>query len=429
MRQFSLLLLLFSMSFGGALAQDTTSHHFAYFKFDQYDLSQQEQLKLDSIFSFQIDKIKKVELIGHTDNYGSDEYNHKLSQKRVIAVQQFLQNTYLNPNIITINSQGEAQPVQNNDSDIGRQKNRRVEIIIYKNSNQEILPNKDKKIVGLIKEDTLSISIKKDIPIKENSFTKKDTTLIINEVLIEISKEDLEKYKDCIQFDVTTDAEAALQNNLTTMTVDNSALISCGMISITLDPPCGGCFEKPIKVKFPIPKQNSCNICSSPSPFNISNNGRWDENNDSKIRQVRINGKRYYEMTVLCPGSKNCDCIKESKQITFKVPRKYKIEKLNVVFDCPLGNYSFLPKRNKAKGYLPCVLSGKDAFVYATIFTKKDTFQLERIPIAEFQHSLRRKCKQSRRENMLWIFRRWRYKTYARYRLQNSKVNLMKKRL
>lgn len=206
------------------------------------------------------------------------------------------------------------------------------------------------------------------------------------------------------------------------MTVDNGLLVSCGMIEVVLDEPCEGCFEKPIRVKFPVPKNRECNICRIQRVYNISKNGRWTESKNSKIKKVKVDGQLFYEMEIKCPGRRNCDCPLKSKDVVFKFPRRFKVNKLNVVYNCPTANYVFSAKKNKAKGQLPCKLTGKEAFVYCSGIYGQDTIKLERIPLDEFNHSVWKNCKSGRKENRFWIFKRWKHKTYSKYRLRKRRI-------
>jgi outer membrane protein OmpA-like peptidoglycan-associated protein len=73
----------------------------------------------------------RIEIEGHTDAVGSDEYNLKLSQARAESVCEFLkQSSIAADRIIAVRGFGKSKPVASNDSDAGRQVNRRVEIII-----------------------------------------------------------------------------------------------------------------------------------------------------------------------------------------------------------------------------------------------------------------------------------------------------------
>lgn len=73
----------------------------------------------------------KLEIEGHTDSVGSDDYNQKLSEDRAAAVRSYLtQEGVKAEKIIAVRGFGKTQPVTTNDTAEGRQMNRRVEIVI-----------------------------------------------------------------------------------------------------------------------------------------------------------------------------------------------------------------------------------------------------------------------------------------------------------
>lgn len=69
-------------------------------------------------------------LAGHTDSMGTDEYNMGLSKRRAAAVKKYLvENFGIAAHLMTPRGYGERQPVATNDTEEGRQQNRRVEVI------------------------------------------------------------------------------------------------------------------------------------------------------------------------------------------------------------------------------------------------------------------------------------------------------------
>jgi len=72
-------------------------------------------------------------LEGHTDATGSDEYNLELSRKRADSVSNYLATRGVFSNRFTIMGYGESQPIADNETEMGRQQNRRVEVAIYAN--------------------------------------------------------------------------------------------------------------------------------------------------------------------------------------------------------------------------------------------------------------------------------------------------------
>jgi len=74
----------------------------------------------------------KISVEGHTDSYGGDESNLKLSQERADAVKAYLlANMPVDPSRIEAVGFGENQPIANNETAEGRAKNRRIDIIIH----------------------------------------------------------------------------------------------------------------------------------------------------------------------------------------------------------------------------------------------------------------------------------------------------------
>ncbi|HEY7319333.1 MAG TPA: OmpA family protein [Candidatus Binatia bacterium] len=72
-------------------------------------------------------------IAGHTDNVGSEDYNYELGKKRADAVSRYLiTQKKVDPLKVISVSYGESAPLQDNSSSQGRAKNRRVEILVYR---------------------------------------------------------------------------------------------------------------------------------------------------------------------------------------------------------------------------------------------------------------------------------------------------------
>ncbi|MBE0658561.1 MAG: OmpA family protein, partial [Bryobacteraceae bacterium] len=72
----------------------------------------------------------RLDVEGHTDSVGSDEYNQQLSENRGQAVLQYLTQQGMPAGSVSSKGLGESQPVASNDNAKGRQENRRVELVI-----------------------------------------------------------------------------------------------------------------------------------------------------------------------------------------------------------------------------------------------------------------------------------------------------------
>lgn len=100
------------------------------FDVDKYDVRPEaEEVLKNLVIVLKEADIKAFEIDGHTDSDASDEHNQVLSENRANAVKNFLTSQGIMAEI-TIKGYGESRPIASNDTPEGKQKNRRVEIII-----------------------------------------------------------------------------------------------------------------------------------------------------------------------------------------------------------------------------------------------------------------------------------------------------------
>jgi outer membrane protein OmpA-like peptidoglycan-associated protein len=71
-----------------------------------------------------------LQIEGHTDSVGSDAFNQQLSERRSDSVRDFLAEQGVAPSSMTAHGFGKTQPVASNDNAEGRQRNRRVELVV-----------------------------------------------------------------------------------------------------------------------------------------------------------------------------------------------------------------------------------------------------------------------------------------------------------
>lgn len=103
----------------------------ALFDFDKDVVKDQGKAELHNLGEYIKSKgitVGDIDVIGHTDSMGSEEYNLGLSQRRAMAVRDYLVANGIAADIIDVSGKGELEPVASNDTDEGRAKNRRVEI-------------------------------------------------------------------------------------------------------------------------------------------------------------------------------------------------------------------------------------------------------------------------------------------------------------
>jgi outer membrane protein OmpA-like peptidoglycan-associated protein len=73
----------------------------------------------------------RLMIVGHTDTQGGTDRNQSLSERRAQALAGFLEQIGVNRGRMTALGRGDAEPIATNDTDAGRQWNRRIEIAIY----------------------------------------------------------------------------------------------------------------------------------------------------------------------------------------------------------------------------------------------------------------------------------------------------------
>ncbi len=102
-----------------------------FFDFDKTTLKPESYGELNKVLNFlESNPSVNIEIAGHTDNRGSDEYNINLSQGRAQAVVNYLIDQGIDEMRINAHGYGESVPVETNDTDAGRAINRRVEFTI-----------------------------------------------------------------------------------------------------------------------------------------------------------------------------------------------------------------------------------------------------------------------------------------------------------
>jgi OOP family OmpA-OmpF porin len=104
-----------------------------YFDFDKTTLKSASFVELNKVVDFlkQNGSIE-IEIAGHTDNKGSDEYNTNLSQGRSQAVVDYLISQGIDSYRLQAHGYGESKPIDTNDTDAGQANNRRVEFTVLK---------------------------------------------------------------------------------------------------------------------------------------------------------------------------------------------------------------------------------------------------------------------------------------------------------
>lgn len=104
------------------------------FDFNKSTLTAAAKTNLDKLVKVFTDyPDTNIVIYGYTDSKGADDYNLNLSQQRAAAVKTYLTKKGIAAARFTTTGMGEADPIDSNETDAGRSKNRRVEFAITAN--------------------------------------------------------------------------------------------------------------------------------------------------------------------------------------------------------------------------------------------------------------------------------------------------------
>ena len=104
------------------------------FDWDKSDLRAQAKTNIESLAKI-LNKYPDTDILieGDTDSTGSEDYNLNLSERRAQSVANYLMGLSVPSSRISMVGLGEMNPIASNDTDYGRQQNRRVEVAIFAN--------------------------------------------------------------------------------------------------------------------------------------------------------------------------------------------------------------------------------------------------------------------------------------------------------
>ena len=102
-----------------------------FFAFDSFELDPKSDNEIDRLVSFLKDNPSvAIEIVGHTDNIGSEKRNRILSENRALSVMKALVAKGIDPSRLVAKGLGMSAPVASNATEEGRQLNRRVECVV-----------------------------------------------------------------------------------------------------------------------------------------------------------------------------------------------------------------------------------------------------------------------------------------------------------
>jgi len=113
--------------------RDTFKQNTVYFEFDKSELKPSEKAKVDAVAEFlKSNPTFKLELEGHCDERGTDEYNRSLGERRALSIREYLIAVAIAAERVGTISYGEDKPAVHGQDESAYAKNRRGEFIVLK---------------------------------------------------------------------------------------------------------------------------------------------------------------------------------------------------------------------------------------------------------------------------------------------------------
>lgn len=102
------------------------------FDFDSAKLRKEAMENLEQLAEIMgEDDNTEILIVGHTDSIGDEEYNQNLSERRAAMAATFMGTQGIARSRIDVEGRGETEPIATNETEAGRQENRRIEVAIY----------------------------------------------------------------------------------------------------------------------------------------------------------------------------------------------------------------------------------------------------------------------------------------------------------
>ena len=102
-----------------------------YFELDKSELFMQSTQELKALYEvLQTNAELQATIIGHTDDQGTAGYNQRLSLERAEAVVSYLRDLGIDSSRLQAEGKGMREPISSNDTEAGRAKNRRTEVLL-----------------------------------------------------------------------------------------------------------------------------------------------------------------------------------------------------------------------------------------------------------------------------------------------------------
>jgi hypothetical protein len=338
MKKSLLTIVAFTLIATGINAQSSSTDFF--FGYKKNTLTSEHTATLEKLIAEHEGDSSTVKIIAYCDSVGGSDYNIGLGQSRVDLFVKFYTSKAISADRITEVNNGSGNPLASNDTEEGREQNRRVIVQYFGTGSAPVAEDIEET------EDSAQVEV-------VASDCSTDTVLkLTSGAMLKMNSCEFKKISSCFSVNIYTTAEKLKSSKFTTMGFSGQVMSTAGIVEVKL---CDDNeLENPMTVYLPV--ANECKPNVHPDLWTNFGKGVWNERS-AKAEVDTINGLPYYVFTTNKSNEGNFAAhINDKPEFTIKSKKGLKMKEVTVYYECEMGVYRMTLEEpaKKMKITLPC---------------------------------------------------------------------------
>lgn len=324
----------------GISAQSSSNDFF--FDYKKSTLTSEHTSTLKKLFEEHKGDSSTIKIIGYCDSVGGSDYNVRLGQSRVDLFVKFYTSKGISADRITEQNNGSSSPIASNDTEEGREQNRRVVVQYYG--------------AGVVPADAEETEIETEEEAEAEPVVAEcslDTTVnLTGGAKLKMNSCEFRKYNSCLDINIITTTKELKGTSFTTMGMSGQVMATSGIVDVKI---CSETeLEHPLIVYVPV--KNACKASSHPDLWTNFGKGVWNSRT-SKASIDSIDGKAFYVFATKKSNEANfAIIIKDKPEFKIKAKKGLKLVEVTAYYSCQMGVYrqTLEEPAKKMKIILPC---------------------------------------------------------------------------
>ncbi|MFT6715437.1 MAG: hypothetical protein ACJA0Q_000064 [Saprospiraceae bacterium] len=337
MRNSLFTIIAFALITTGVSAQSSSTDFF--FGYKKSTLTSDHSATLETLFEQHKGDSSTIKIISHCDSVGGSDYNVGLGQARVDLFVKFYTSKGISADRITEVNNGSNNPLAPNNTEEGREQNRRV-IVQYFGSGE-----------APVAEAEPEDSAQADVVVAGDCST--DTIVnLTGGAMLKMNACEFAKYSSCLSVNIISTAAKLKSSNYTTMGMNGQVMSTAGIVEVKI---CEGTELENVMTVY-VPVLTDCKSKVHPDLWTSFGKGVWNSRT-AKAQIDSVNGKAFYVYTTKTSNEANfATHINEKPEFTVKSKKGLKLKEVTVYYACEMGVYrkTLEEPAKKMKIALPC---------------------------------------------------------------------------